>query len=97
MIEQTVVDQDRLPSQATHSVVRSPMKEFTDSKVSQLIGTRFQLGDFDLSDRQILAASFHLTKSDRGEIWAGLIGADVLWDYDAVIDVGSNTLYLRRK
>ena len=97
MIEQTFVDQDRLPSQLTHTVVRSPMKEFTDSKVSQLIGTRFQLGDFDLSDRKILAASFHLTKSARGDIWAGLIGADVLWEYDAVIDLGSNNLYLHKK
>ena len=73
------------------------MNEFTDSKVSQVIGTRFQLGDFDISDRKILAASLHLTKSDRGDIWAGLIGADILWDYDAVIDFGSDTLYLRRQ
>ena len=71
------------------------MKEFADSKVSQVIGTRFQLGDFDLSNHKILSASFHLTKSDRGDIWAGLIGADILWEYDAVIDLGSNRLYLR--
>jgi hypothetical protein len=96
MIEQVVVDQDRLPTQATYSVVRSPMKEFTDSKVSQVIGTRFQLGDFDLSNHKVLSASFHLTKSERGDIWAGLIGADVLWEYDAAIDLASNTLYLRR-
>jgi hypothetical protein len=96
MIEQSVVDQDRLPSRLTNSVVRSPMNAFPDSKVSQVVGTRFQLGDYDLSKRQILAASLHLTKSDRGDIWAGLIGADILWDYDAVIDFGSNTLYLRR-
>jgi hypothetical protein len=97
MIEQAILDQDRLPSQATHSVVRSPMKEFPDSKVTQVMGTRFLLGDFDLSNHKILAASFQLTKSERGDVWAGLIGADVLWDYDAVIDLGSNTLYLRRK
>ena len=95
MVEQSVVDRDRLPSRLTNSVVRSPMNEFTDSKVSQVIGTRFQLGDCDISDRKILAASLRLTKSDRGDIWAGLIGADILWDYDAVIDFGSDTLYLR--
>ncbi len=95
MIEQAIVEQDRLTSQVTHSVVRSPMKEFADSKVSQVIGTRFQLGDFDLSNHKILSASFRLTKSDRGDIWAGLIGADILWEYDAVIDLGSNRLYLR--
>jgi len=71
------------------------MSEFPDSKVSQVIGTRFQLGDYDLSKRKILAASLRLKKSDRGDIWDGLIGADILWDYDAVIDFGSNTLYLR--
>jgi hypothetical protein len=97
MIEQAIVDQDRLPAQAAHSVVRSPMNEFPDSKVTQVTGTRFLLGDFELSNRKILAASFQLTKSERGEVWAGLIGADVLWHYDAVIDLGSNTLYLRRK
>jgi hypothetical protein len=95
-IEQSVVDQGGFKSRITHSVVRSPMNEFPDSKVSQVIGTRFQLGDYDLSSRKILAASLHLTKSDRGSIWAGLIGADILWDYDAVIDFGSNRLYLRR-
>jgi len=95
MIEQAIVAQDRLPTQATHSVVRSPMKEFADSKVSQVIGTRFQLGDFDLSDHKILSASFRLTKSELGDIWAGLIGADVLWEYDAVIDLGSSMLYMR--
>jgi hypothetical protein len=97
MIDQSIVEQDRLPSRLTNSVVRSPMKEFKDSKVSQVVDTRFSLGDFDLSDRKILAASFHLTNSNHGDIWAGLIGADVLWDYDAVIDLGSNTLYLREK
>ena len=95
-IEQSVVDQGGFQSRLTNSVVRSPMNEFPDSKVSQVIGTRFQLGDYDISKRKILAASLHLTKSDRGDIWAGLIGADILWDYDAVIDFGSNTLYLRR-
>jgi hypothetical protein len=97
MIEQTIVEQDGLTSQDTHSIVKSPMKEFPDSKVRQVIGTRFQLGDFDLSNRKVLSASFHLTKSDHGDIWAGLIGADVLWEYDAIIDLGSNTLYLRSK
>jgi hypothetical protein len=97
MIEQSVVAQDRLPSRLTNSIVRSPMKAFDDSKVTQVIGTRFQLGDYDLSNRKILAASLHLTKSAaRGDIWAGLIGADILWDYDAVIDFRSNTLYLRK-
>jgi hypothetical protein len=95
MIEQSIVDGNRLPSRLTNSVVRSPMNEFTDSKVSQVISTRFQLGDCDISDRKILTASLHLTKSDWGEIWAGLIGADILWDYDAVIDFGSDMLYLR--
>ena len=96
MIEQSIVDQDRLPSRLTNSFVRSPMKEFPDSKVRQVVASRFQLGDCDLTSRKILAASLHLTKSDRGDIWAGLIGADVLWDYDAVIDFASDTLYLRK-
>jgi hypothetical protein len=96
-IEQSVVDQAGFRSKLTNSVVRSPMNEFPDSKISQVIGTQFRIGDYDLSGRKILAGSLHLTKSDRGDIWAGLIGADVLWDYDAVIDLGSNMLYLRRK
>jgi hypothetical protein len=95
-IEQSVVDQGGLHSRLTNSVVRSPMNEFPDSKISQVIGTQFRIGDYDLSSRKILAASLHLTKSDRGDIWAGLIGADILWDDDAVIDFGTNTLYLRR-
>ena len=95
-IEQSVVDQGGFQSRLTNSVVRSPMNEFPDSKISEVIGTQFRIGDYDLSSRKILAASLHLTKSDRGDIWAGLIGADILWDYDAVIDFGSNTLYLRR-
>jgi hypothetical protein len=96
MIDQSVVDEDRLPYRLTNSIVKSPMKEFADSKVVRVIGTRFQLGNYDLSDRKILGASLHLTKSARGDIWAGLIGADILWDYDAVIDFVSNTLYLRK-
>jgi hypothetical protein len=95
-IEQSVVDQGGFRSKVTNSVVRSPMDEFPDSKISQVIGTQFRIGDFDLSSRKILAASLHLTKSDRGDIWAGLIGADIFWDYDAVIDFGSNSLYLRK-
>jgi hypothetical protein len=94
-IELSVVDQGKFQSRLTNSVVRSPMNEFPDSKLSQVIGTRFQLGDYDLSKRKILAASLRLKKSDRGDIWDGLIGADILWDCDAVIDFGSNTLYLR--
>ncbi|HEX6565158.1 MAG TPA: hypothetical protein VF020_12780 [Chthoniobacterales bacterium] len=95
-IEQSVVDHGGLKSRLTSSVVRSPMNEFPDSKISQVIGTQFRIGDCDLSSRKILAASLDLTKSDRGDIWAGLIGADILWDYDAVIDFGVNMLYLRR-
>jgi predicted aspartyl protease len=95
-IEQSIVDQDRLPSRLTNSVVRSPMNEFPESKISQVTGTQFKLGDCDLSHRKILAASLHLTKSDRGDVWAGLIGADILWEYDAVIDFGADLLYLRR-
>jgi hypothetical protein len=73
------------------------MNEFPDSNISQVIRTRFRIGDYDLSSRKIFSASLHLTKSDRGDIWAGLIGADILWNYDAVIDFGSNTLYLRKE
>jgi hypothetical protein len=36
------------------------MNEFPDSKISQVIGTRFRIGDYDLSRRKILAASLHL-------------------------------------
>jgi hypothetical protein len=72
------------------------MNEIPDSKVSQINYTRFQLVDYDISNRKILDASLRLTKSDRGDIWDVLIGADILWDYDAVIDFGSNNLYLRR-
>jgi hypothetical protein len=95
-IEQSVVDQGGFQSKLTNSVVRSPMNAFPDSKISQVIGPQFRIGDYDLSSRKILAASLHLTKSDRVDIWAGLIGADILWDYDALIDFGSNTLYLRK-
>jgi hypothetical protein len=94
-IEQSVVDEGGFKSRLTSSVVRSPMNEFPDSKISQVIGTQFRIGEFDLSSRKILAASLHLTKSDHGDIWAGLIGADILWDNDAVIDFEANMLYLR--
>jgi hypothetical protein len=57
------------------------MNEFPDSKISQVIGTRFRIGDYDLSRRKILAASLHLTKSDRGDIWAGARLAGAFHNY----------------
>ena len=96
MLERSVVETEHLPSRLTESEVRSPMKEFSDSKVSLVASTRFHLGDFDLSNHELRAASFHLSIGDTGGIWAGLIGTDLLSTYDAVIDLGSKTLYLRR-
>jgi hypothetical protein len=96
-LEQAVVDVERLPSKPTMSVVRSPMKEFGDSNVRAAIPAKFQLGEFNLSNHKVDSAALHLTIRNKGEVWAGLIGVDLLQEYDAIIDLASNVLYLRNK
>ena len=97
LIKQSVVEAENLPSQVTQAEVHSPLHHFESTRVYSVIAKGLQLGSFDLGGHKVCGASFELSDSEGGPPWAGLIGADILWSYDAVLDLGRRALYLRAK
>ncbi len=97
LIKQSVVEAENLPSQVTQAEVHSPLHHFESTRVYSVIAKGLQLGSFNLGGHKVRSASFELSDSEGGPPWAGLIGADILWSYDAVLDLGRRALYLRAK
>jgi hypothetical protein len=97
LIKQSVVEAENLPSQVTQAEVHSPLHHFENMRVYSVTAKGLQLGTFDLGGHKVRGASFELSDSEGGPPWAGLIGADILWSYDAVLDLGRRALYLRAK
>jgi hypothetical protein len=92
-----VVEAENLPSEITQAEVHSALHHFENARVYSVTAKGLQLGNFDLGGHKVRSASFELSDSEAGPPWAGLIGADILWSYDAVIDLGRRALYLRAK
>ena len=97
LIRQSVVEAENLPSEITQAEVHSPLHHFENARVYSVTAKGLQLGSFDLGGHKVRSASFELSDSEVGPPWAGLIGADILWSYDAVLDLGRRALYLRAK
>jgi predicted aspartyl protease len=55
----------------------------------------FRLGDHDLSNSFVGFADLNLHQSEFSRPFGGIIGAEVLWDHRAIIDVGNRALYLK--
>jgi predicted aspartyl protease len=55
----------------------------------------FRLGDQDLSNSFVGFANLNLHQSEFSRPFGGIIGAEVLWDQRAIIDVGNRALYLK--
>jgi hypothetical protein len=97
LLKQSVVEAENLPCEVTQAQVHSPLHHFENATVYSVTATGLQLGSFDISGHKVRSASFELSDSEGGPPWAGLIGADILWSYDAILDVGRRALYLRAK
>ena len=55
----------------------------------------FRLGDHDLSNSFVGFANLNLRQSEFSHPLGGIIGAEVLWDHRAIIDLGNRALYLK--
>jgi len=55
----------------------------------------FRLGDHDLSNSFVGFANLNLHQSEFSRPFGGIIGAEVLFDQRAIIDVGNRALYLK--
>jgi hypothetical protein len=97
LLKQSIVEAEKLPYEVTQAQVHSPLHHFQNARIYSVIPKGLQLGSFDISGPKVRSASFDLSDSEGGPPWAGLIGADLLWFYDAILDVGKRALYLRTK
>jgi hypothetical protein len=97
LLKQSVAEAENLPSEVTQAEVRSPLHRFENARIYSVTARGLQLGSFDLGGHKVHSANFELSDSGSGPPWAGLIGADILWSYDAVLDLGRRALYLRAK
>jgi hypothetical protein len=97
LLKQSIVEAENLPYEITQAQVHSPLHHFQNARIYSVTPKGLQLGVFDLSGQKVRSASFDLSDSEGGPPWAGLIGADLLWSYDAILDVGKRALYLRKK
>jgi hypothetical protein len=97
LLKQSVVEAENLPSEITPAEVHSPLHHFENARVYSVTAKGLELGGFDMGGHKVRSASFDLSDSEGQLPWAGLIGADILWSYDAVLDVGKRALYLRAK
>jgi hypothetical protein len=92
-----VVEAEKLSSEITQAEVHNPSHNFENAKVRSVTADGLRLGSFDMSGQKVHSANFNLSDSGGGSAWGGLIGADILWSYDAILDVGKRALYLRAK
>jgi hypothetical protein len=97
LLKQSVVEAEKLPSEVTKAEVHSPLRSFENAKVRSVTADGLRLGSFDMGGQKVHSADFDLSNSEGGLPWAGLIGADILWFYDAILDIGKRALYLRAK
>ena len=97
LLKQSIVEFENLPCEVTQAEVHSALHHFENARVYSVTAKGLQLGAFDMSGHKVRSASFDLSDSEGGPSWAGLIGADILWFYDAILDVGKRALYLRVK
>ncbi|HEX3444156.1 MAG TPA: hypothetical protein VHS80_05525 [Chthoniobacterales bacterium] len=97
LLKQSIVEVENLPREATQAEVHSPLHHFENARIYSVTAKGLQLGAFDMSGHKVRSASFDLSDSESGPPWAGLIGADILWFYDAILDLGKRALYLRAK
>jgi hypothetical protein len=97
LLKQSVVEAENLPYEVTEAQVHSPLHHFQNARIYSVTAKGLQLGAFDMSGHKVRSASFDLSDSEGGPPWAGLIGADLLWSFDAILDVGKRALYLRAK
>jgi hypothetical protein len=97
LLKQSVVEAENLPSEITQAEVHSPLHQFENARLHSVTAEGLQLGGFVMSGHKVHSADFDLSDSNGETPWAGLIGADILWFYDAIIDLGKRALYLRTK
>jgi hypothetical protein len=95
LLKQSIVEAENLPYEITQAEVHSPLHHFQNARIYSVTAKGLHLGTFDLSGQKVRSASFDLSDSEGGPPWAGLIGADILWSYGAILDVGKRALYLR--
>lgn len=97
LLKQSIVEAENLPSEITQAEVHSALHHFENAKLHSVTAEGLQLGGFAMGAHKVHSADFDLSDSNGETPWAGLIGADILWFYDAILDLGKRALYLRAK
>ena len=69
--------------------------DFKNPSITSGLLPSFRLGDHDLSNSFVGFANLNLHQSEFSRPFGGIIGAEVLWDQRAIIDVGNRALYLK--
>lgn len=69
--------------------------DFRNPRITSGSLPSFRLGDHDLSNSFVGFANLNLHQSEFSHPFGGIIGAEVLWDQRAIIDVGNRALYLK--
>lgn len=68
---------------------------FNNPIVTSGLLRNFRLGNHDLSNSFVGFADLNLSQSEFTRPLGGIIGAEILWDHHAIIDLGNRALYLK--
>jgi predicted aspartyl protease len=69
--------------------------DFNNPIVTSGLLRSFRLGNHDLSNSFVGFADLNLSQSEFTRPLGGIIGAEILWDHHAIIDLGNRALYLK--
>jgi aspartyl protease len=71
------------------------LHDFKDPRVQTGPLPGFRLGNHDVGSEFVAFADLNISQGDFSEPFGGIVGAEILWDHQAIIDLGNRALYLK--
>jgi predicted aspartyl protease len=96
LILASIREKERIPFYTERTTLVG-VHDFNNPIVTSGLLRSFRLGSHDLSNSFVGFADLNLTQSEFTRPLGGIIGAEILWDHHAIIDLGNRALYLKAR
>ena len=92
----SIREKERIPFYTERTTLVG-VHDFNNPIVTSGLLRSFRLGSHDLSNSFVGFADLNLSQSEFTRPLGGIIGAEILWDHHAIIDLGNRALYLKAR
>ena len=92
----SIREKERIPFYTERTTLVG-VHDFNNPIVTSGLLRSFRLGSHDLSNCFVGFADLNLSQSEFTRPLGGIIGAEILWDHHAIIDLGNRALYLKAR